>query len=702
MKFKNLILAFAAASTFLFFSCDTPSYSKRDYTYLAAMIANSKAVYSSPSNSDVTIPVESEVGASNINSSDFIRGFDASMLYDLEKAGAVYYNLSNKQQDMLAILANNGVNCIRLRVWNEPYNPAYLPNDFPNYGYNNIEKTAVIAKRAKNLGMKVLIDFHYSDTWAHHGQQLVPRSWDKYTTIADLAQAVYDYTYNCINYLIDQGVTPEFVQIGNEIDSGMFLTSSSNGTAGVTAKSSSSNFATVLGMAASAVRTASSSTEIIIHVAENKNYGTITKLSGVDYDAVGVSYYPWIKSHGTISSLKKNLEAIVASGKKAYVVETSFPWTCEWVDGKNDTLNNMVWYTGDESTASAYTNLSSSLNYYGIASEDYNGTTVATASYQNQAAVLKAVISTVGEAGGSGVFYWGGDWVATTSILSNYENQTVFDLDGKAMPSIAVFGGKAEYVENTSSSTETTTNDDDTTETALITAFANDTANVSFTGTGGSTYTLLIAYDTIKDYEKVYITLANLTAWGDGDPEKPMLGTSSSAWKVNTEWENNGSHTDSNAKDSSVTNYGGGYFASISPSDYTNGVYILAKSGVSGTLYVTGIKNTGGGTVTKELLSNKEYTISSADTYTSILESSNFADLSITKLTITTSSSDTGAWCSASASSSWNTDTYQSNLINTTTDITSETFISALKTNGLYIQTSAGTFTVSVTVTYTE
>lgn len=574
MKFKNLILAFAAASTFLFFSCDTPSYSKRDYTYLAAMIANSKAVYSSPSNSDVTIPVESEVGASNINSSDFIRGFDASMLYDLEKAGAVYYNLSNKQQDMLAILANNGVNCIRLRVWNEPYNAAYLPNDFPNYGYNNIEKTAVIAKRAKNLGMKVLIDFHYSDTWAHHGQQLVPRSWDKYTTIDDLAQAVYDYTYDCISYLINQGVTPEFVQIGNEIDSGMFLTSSSNGTASVTAKSSSSNFATVLGMAASAVRTANSSTEIIIHVAENKNYGTITKLSGVDYDAVGVSYYPWIKSHGTISSLKKNLETIVASGKKAYVVETSFPWTCEWVDGKNDTLNNMVWYTGDESTASAYTNLSSSLNYYGIASEDYNGTTVATASYQNQAAVLKAVISTVGEAGGSGVFYWGGDWVATTSILSNYENQTVFDLDGKAMPSIAVFGGKAEYVENTSSSTETTTDDDDD-----ETNYGNLLITKSFTGDGKLAQ--ICENSTISSYSTVTAVLTITKSVSDDDWYTYTSDT--------TNWNNKVEKT-------GMTWSGTKAVCELTVSNYTDGIYIASTAGTEFTVKIYGTtENTGGG-----------------------------------------------------------------------------------------------------------
>lgn len=585
MKLIKIFSAAAIALSLMISSCSMPTYSKDDDDDSGSASLTSYSALSS-----TRIPVSSESVAANINSSDFVRGFDASMLYDLEHYGAKFYNAGNSKEDMLSILAENGVNCIRLRVWNDPYNAASTPS-MENYGYNTIEKAAEIGKRAKNLGMKVLIDFHYSDTWTDPTHQLKPKAWDNISTISALGQAVYDFTYNSVTYLAENGASPDFVQIGNEIDSGMFLTSSSNDSTTVTAENGSSNLAEVLNKAGSAVKTANPNAEVIIHIARPSYYTRITSLSGLEssnYDAIAVSYYPCLSSHGTISKLKESLAAIVSAGKKAYVAELSFPWTCEWVSGKNDSTNNTIWYTGTDSTATAYTNLSSVLSAYGIESSDYSESKIVTPSYENQAAVIKAVIATVGEAGGSGIFYWGGDWVATTSIPSSWENQTLFDLDGKVLPSIEIFSAQAEY-SGTINTSDSTGGGDDTTETALITALTNDTANATATISSEGTYQLAVSYDAIKDYNSVYITLANITAWGDGKYSTPALGTDTSTFKVSTTWKASG-FTDSNVSSST-----GGYEATITPSDYTSGVYITGKTGLAGTLYVTGVKNTGGG-----------------------------------------------------------------------------------------------------------
>ena len=150
-------------------------------------------------------------------SDDFIRGMDASAVLSIEKSGAKYYGFDGKEQDVFKTLAEGGVNYIRLRVWNDPYDE----NGNGYGGGNNDVATAVeLGKRATEYGMKVSIDFHYSDFWADPKKQHVPKAW-KGMTADEKADALYTFTKDSLKEILDAGVDVGMVQVGNEINNGM-------------------------------------------------------------------------------------------------------------------------------------------------------------------------------------------------------------------------------------------------------------------------------------------------------------------------------------------------------------------------------------------------------------------------------------------------------------------------------------------------
>src|SRR5512142_2748217 len=136
-------------------------------------------------------------------------GADVSSVQRSLDLGQKYYNASGTQQDPLTILKGVGVNYIRLRIWNNPAS-----------GYNNKTKVLAYAKLVKAAGLKLMIDFHYSDTWADPGKQFKPAAWSSHG-ISQLQTDVYNYTFDVCNSLKAQGTTPDSVQIGNEITNGM-------------------------------------------------------------------------------------------------------------------------------------------------------------------------------------------------------------------------------------------------------------------------------------------------------------------------------------------------------------------------------------------------------------------------------------------------------------------------------------------------
>lgn len=423
----------------VFTSCNPPSYSKAmEDAKTPVNLTNYEPLDIEP------IQADSNDIASVVNSSEYIRGFDASVLYALERNGAIFYDSDNSEKDMLTILKNHGVNWIRLRVWNNPYSQA--AGTAGNTGFCDIKKAKEISVRAKALGMKVLIDFHYSDTWADPADQNLPAAWDKYANDANaLADVVYDFTKRSLTILKEAGATPDMVQIGNEIDSGMFL-KKSDGTTGAFSKSALPTF---LAKASAAVDDVDSNIKVMIHTTSrnsgNNAEGVLDLLNSSIYDVIGLSYYPFY-DHGTLETLATTIQSLKSTyDKEVVIAETSFAWTVDWVDGKNDTVDNILWYYSNNAGLDiAKTNLVpySEDGTLSLITQDERNCVDAT--IQNQAEVIRTIMEVSANAGAKGIFYWGGELVSTTSIGSNWENQALFDLDGKVLPSIDVFGLKAE------------------------------------------------------------------------------------------------------------------------------------------------------------------------------------------------------------------------------------------------------------------
>ena len=147
---------------------------------------------------------------------NFYKGVDISSLLELEDNGLKLYNVAGMEVDALDLCQENGVNSVRLRIWNEP---SRVPEA---KGYCDLEKTLILAKRIKAKGMHFMLDFHYSDFWADPGKQRKPYAWE-HLSPDELVQAVYDYTKEVLERLTKEGCQPDMVQVGNEIRSGMLF-----------------------------------------------------------------------------------------------------------------------------------------------------------------------------------------------------------------------------------------------------------------------------------------------------------------------------------------------------------------------------------------------------------------------------------------------------------------------------------------------
>ena len=148
---------------------------------------------------------------------DFIRGMDVSSVISLEQSGVTFKNENNEVEDLFKILSENGVNYIRVRVWNDPYD-----SNGNGYGGGNsdLAKACEIGRRAAKYGMKLLVDFHYSDFWADPAKQKAPKAWAN-MTLEQKEQAVYDFTYNSLVEIRNAGGKVGMVQIGNETTTGI-------------------------------------------------------------------------------------------------------------------------------------------------------------------------------------------------------------------------------------------------------------------------------------------------------------------------------------------------------------------------------------------------------------------------------------------------------------------------------------------------
>lgn len=253
---------------------------------------------------EITIVKASEVRAT------FVKGADVGWLPQMESTGFVFKDDNGNQQDCLQILKDHGIDSIRLRTW-------VNPSDDRASGHCSAEETVAMAVRAKNMGFKIMLDFHYSDSWADPGQQNIPAAW-KNDDLNQMKTHLYNYTYDVMTQLKDVGVTPEWVQVGNEINPGMLLPMGS--------LTKPSNLAQLINSGYDAVKAVSPLSKVIIHRANGYDNASFRKFfdalqaNGANYDVIGVSYYPGNDYTSTIDALENNLSDMAGRYEKEVMV----------------------------------------------------------------------------------------------------------------------------------------------------------------------------------------------------------------------------------------------------------------------------------------------------------------------------------------------------------------------------------------------
>lgn len=335
----------------------------------------------------------------------FMRGVDVSILPMIERCNGRFYH-NNIAQDGLEFMAAQGVNFIRLRVWVHPAN-----------GASGLDEVLSMAQRAKSLNLGVLIDFHYSDSWADPSQQTKPAAWADLSGTS-LETAVTDHTRTVITALYQQGTPPDIVQLGNEITNGILWP---DGRLSEGNEENWSQFAALLRAGSTGVASSFPNADqipIMLHIDSGGNQAVShwffdhIEEENVLYDMIGLSFYPWW--HGSLEDLQNNMTMLVERyDKPIVVVETAYPWTLSW----QDDTHNLV----------------------GLDSQLHIGYP---ASVDGQAAFLgdlKTAVQQLPNNLGAGFFYWAPDYISTSACGSVWENLALFDFNGESLPAWHIF-----------------------------------------------------------------------------------------------------------------------------------------------------------------------------------------------------------------------------------------------------------------------
>lgn len=362
-----------------------------------------------------------------------VLGGDVSSLTKSEDKGGVYLDEAGVPGDALAILKDHGLNWIRVRVWVDPAD-----------GYHDTDELLSMARRAKALGLKLLVNLHYSDFWADPGKQWTPAAWED-KTFPELKQTFITYTRGIMQALVDQGTPPDMIQLGNEINPGMLWDYAATWTGDSTADDGTTvppdptvyltvhhnenwdNLAELLIAGYDTVKAVSPTTRVMLHLAEGGSNGTfrwwfdnITSRN-VPFDVIGASYYGYW--HGTLAALQYNLNDVTSHyGKDIIVAETAYAFTL----GDDDGWGNII----------------------GLENQLVPGYPATPAGQAANFRDVMSIVRAVPNGRGLGVFYWdptwtgvvGNGWTPRNSDSGNaWENQALFDFNDRPLPAMDEF-----------------------------------------------------------------------------------------------------------------------------------------------------------------------------------------------------------------------------------------------------------------------
>ena len=340
-------------------------------TLLTGALATAPATAADPEpvEAGITVPRVEGMGA------DWINGVDISTVLSLEESGVSFSDFDGNEADLFEVLADAGVNWARIRVWNQPYSST---DPSLGYGAGNVDaaRATEIGQRATAAGMQVLVDFHYSDFWAHPGQQYSPRAW-RGMDLPERTEALHDYTTDTLTMMREAGVAVGMVQIGNETTDGEI--------AGVRGWE---NTAQLFQAGSEAVRDVfGDEVKVAVHFTNPERAGQYASVArelderGVDYDVFLSSYYAFW--HGSLENLTSVLSEVATTyDKEVAVAETSWAYTLEDGDGQPNSVDSVP--------------------------DEYS------ASVQGQALAVRDVMQAVAEVDegrGLGTFYWEPAWI---------------------------------------------------------------------------------------------------------------------------------------------------------------------------------------------------------------------------------------------------------------------------------------------------
>ena len=329
----------------------------------------------------------------NQHTSSIISGVDISDYPKVSSYNPTFYDENNNEIGFINSLIQNGVNTIRLRLWVNPVDES-----------SSLDEVKEFSNELKSLGFKIWVTPHFSDTWAHPGQQQTPSDWSS-LSFEELKNQVYTYTSQIMSE-----INPDYIQIGNEINTGILFPHGR-------IADNQDQFVELVNEGVNAVRNSSTNAKIILHCAgfESSNW-FFNIVNQVDYDIIGISYYPWW--HGkSLDDLQNQLSSLsINFEKEILIAETSYPFTLGW----NDWTNNNV---GLEEH---------------LILPDYP------ASPQGQKDFIRDIKNLVFEVNnGIGFCYWGAERIAwdgeTSTNGSTWENQAVFDFENKELPVLQEF-----------------------------------------------------------------------------------------------------------------------------------------------------------------------------------------------------------------------------------------------------------------------